>query len=68
MGSGIETKNNTHACAEHFFIAVELCINNRMTKRMAMVMARGFSKQGMADAAEGCTHYTLMLCGRKVGD
>lgn len=62
MGSGIvSNKKRTQARPEHFFKAFDLCINNRMTKNMAVVMARGFSKRGLVDAQEGCCHYALVL-------
>ena len=49
----------TSAKPEHFFKAFEHCLKCRMTKKQALVMARGFSKRGMVDASEGATHYAL---------
>ena len=49
------------ANAEHFVTAFEHCLKCKMTKQQAMVMSKGFSKRGLIDAAEGCTHYAMRL-------
>jgi hypothetical protein len=48
------------ANAEHFFKALEHCIKCKFTRHQAMVMSRCFSRRGLIDAGEGCSHYALM--------
>lgn len=49
------------ANAEHFFKAFEHCMKSKFTRQQAMVMSRGFSRRGLIDASEGCSHYALMM-------
>ena len=49
------------ANAEHFFKAFEHCMKCEFTRQQAMVMSRGFSRRGLIDASEGCSHYALMM-------
>ena len=49
------------ANAEHFFKAFEHCMKCEFTRQQAMVMSRGFSRRGLIDASEGCSHYALIL-------
>ena len=58
---GKTDKKEMKANAEHFFKAFEHCLKCKMTKQQAMVMSKGFSKRGLIDAAEGCTHYAMRL-------
>jgi hypothetical protein len=52
---------NMKANADHFFEAFEHCLKCKMTKKQAIVMSIGFSKRGMVDASEGCSHYVMRL-------
>jgi len=52
------------ANAEHFFKALEHCIKCKFTRHQAMVMSRCFSRRGLIDAGEGCSHYALMTFAR----
>ena len=49
------------AYPEHHERGFDLCASARMSKGMALVMARGFANRGYADAAEGCAHYALRI-------
>lgn len=53
------------ANAEHFFKAFEHCMKCEFTRQQAMVMSRGFSRRGLIDASEGCSHYALMMLQEK---
>lgn len=49
------------ANAEHFFKAFEHCMKRKFSRQQAMVMSRGFSRRGLVDASEGCSHYALRM-------
>jgi hypothetical protein len=69
MGSGIIRKGNrAGVMPDHFFKAFDLCVNNNLSKNMAMVMSRGFRGKGFIDASEGCSHYALAVMGLSINN
>ena len=52
---------NHKANPNHFFKAIDHCIAAKFSKAQAQVMAKGYSRRGMVDAADGCMHYSMIL-------